>query len=142
MTTYSKAGIVFVIVVLFSAVVLIQQHLALQSLEYAPEADIGPTLPGVPAPLPRLVNLKTEACIHCRRMIPIFAELKQEYADKFTLHTFDIERTPQAGRAFGLVRTLPTLVFMDQAGQIIFRFEGYMSKAEILDRWKRLGLSL
>lgn len=142
MTTYTKAGIVFVILAFFSAVALIQQHVTQKSLEYAPEASLGPALPGVPAALPRLVNLKTEACIHCRRMIPVFAELEQEYGGIFTLHTFDIERTPQAGRAFGPVRSLPTLVFMDPAGQIIFRFEGYMSKAEILDRWKRLGLTL
>lgn len=142
MTSFSKAGIVVVIVVLFAAVALIQQHLGLQSLDYGPETDPAPALPGVPAPLPRLVNLKTEACIHCKRMIPVLAELERQFADKFTVYTFDVGRNQRAGTAFGVIRTLPTLVFMDQAGQELFRFEGYLSKAEILDRWRRLGLQV
>jgi thioredoxin 1 len=142
MTSFSKAGIVTVIVVLFAAVALIQQHVSTRSMEYGPEADPGPTLPGVPAKLPRLVNLKTEACIHCKRLIPVLAELEQQFSDKFTVHTFDVAHNQRAGTAFGPIRTVPTLIFMNQAGRELFRFEGYLSKAEILDRWRRLGLQV
>ncbi|HDQ39501.1 MAG TPA: thioredoxin [Desulfonatronum sp.] len=142
MTSYSKTGIVVVIVVLFAAVGLIQQHISMHSMEYGPESDPGPALPDVPSELPRLVNLKTEACIHCKRMIPVLEELQRQFTDKFTIYTFDVQRNQRAGTAFGVIRTLPTLVFMDQAGRELFRFEGYMSKAEILDRWRRLGLQV
>jgi len=139
MTSYSKVGTVVVLVTLFALVGLIQHYTAIQSLEFCPEADPGPALPGVPAELPRLVNLKTENCIHCKRMIPILAELKQEYNSAFTIYTFDIGRRPEIGRAFGTIRILPTLVFFDPAGREVYRFEGYMSKAEILQRFRSLG---
>lgn len=142
MTSFSKAGIVFVIVVLFTAVAMIQQHLSLQSQERGLEQDPGPALPGAPADLPRLVNLTSETCLHCKRMVPVLAELEERFAAAFTVYSFDIGRNQLAGRAFGTIRILPTLIFMDQAGHELYRFEGYMSKAEILDRWERLGISL
>lgn len=142
MTSFSKFGIVSVLVILFASVALIQQHLALQSEEFGPEQDPAPALPGVPADLPRLVNLTTETCIHCKRMVPVLAELKDNFASTFSVYSFDIARNQKASRSFGTIRTLPTLIFMDQAGHELYRFEGYMSKAEILDRWERLGLTL
>jgi thioredoxin 1 len=142
MTTNKKIGIVAVIVVLFASVALIQHQLAIQSQQYGPEVDAGPALPGVPADLPRLVNLKTQDCIHCKRMIPVLAELRDEYGQAFSIYTFDVGVRPDLGRAFGIGSTVPTLVFFDQHGREIYRFEGYMSKAEILARWERLGLRI
>lgn len=142
MTSFSKVGIAVILVVLFASVALIQQHFAMQSVEYAPETDMAPALPGVPGPLPRLVNLKTESCIQCKRMIPILAELERQFAGKFVTYTFDIDKTPQAGMSFGTIRILPTLIFFDQAGRELYRFEGYMSKNEILERWRHLGVTL
>lgn len=142
MTSFSKAGVVMVIVVLFAAVALIQHHISMQAMDVQAELDPGPVLPGVPTELPRLVNLKTEACIQCKRMVPILDELEQQYADNFTVHTFDVGRNQAAGMAFGPIRIVPTLVFMGRDGRELYRFEGYMSKAEIMDRWERLGVAL
>ena len=142
MTSFSKAGMVAVIVVLIAAVALIQQHIAIQSMEYGPEDDLGPVLPGVPASLPRLLNLKNEVCIQCKRMIPVLAELGELFGDRFTIHTYDVDRNRDARTAFGVIRTLPTLIFMDQSGRELFRFEGYMSKAEVMERWRSLGVVL
>ncbi|WP_052813098.1 thioredoxin family protein [Desulfonatronum thioautotrophicum] len=139
MTSYSKAGIAIVLVVLFASVALIQQYTT-QSQQFGPEVDPAPALPGVPGELPRLVNLKTENCIHCRRMIPVLAELEQDYTADLTIYTFDVGVQPEIGRSFGTIRTVPTLVFMDQAGRELYRFEGYMSKEEILHRFRSLGL--
>lgn len=142
MTPFSKAGIVALIVVLFATVALIQQYQSMQSLEYGPEENLDPVLPGVSADLPRLVNLKTETCIQCKRMIPVLAELERQFSDRFTVHTFDVGRNQRAGTAFGAIRIVPTLIFMDQAGRELYRFEGYMSKAEILERWQALGVTI
>ena len=140
MTSYSKVGTIVVLVALFASVGLIQHYTATQSLEFGPEVDPGPALPGMPGDLPRLVNLKTENCIHCKRMIPILTKLEQEYDAAFTIYTFDIGRRPDIGQAFGTIRILPTLVFFDPAGREVYRFEGYMSEVEILQRFRSLGL--
>ncbi|SDB25845.1 thioredoxin 1 [Desulfonatronum thiosulfatophilum] len=141
MTTYSKAGILVIIVALFASVALIQHYTITQS-QYGPEVDPGPALPGVAAELPRLVNLKTQNCIHCKRMVPVLRELEEQYADAFSIYTFDVGVSPEIGRSFGTIRTVPTLVFMDQSGREVYRFEGYMSKSEVLERWRSLGLSV
>jgi len=143
MTSFSKAGIVAFIVVLFATVALIQQYQSMQSLEHASEEkNLDPVLPGVPADLPRLVNLKTEACIQCKRMIPVLAELERQFSDRFTVHTFDVGTGQRAGTVFGAIRIVPTLIFMDQSGRELYRFEGYMSKAAILERWEALGVTI
>jgi thioredoxin 1 len=142
MTSFSKGGIAVVLIVLFASVALIQQHITTQSLEYGVDFDPAPALPGVPAQLPRLVNLKTESCIHCKRMIPVLLELQNQYAQAFTIYTFDVGTYPEIGRSFGGIRTVPTLVFFDQSGRELYRFEGYMSKSEILHRWRRLGFEV
>lgn len=139
MTAYSKIGIAVVLVVLFASVAMIQ-HYTTNSHQYGPEVDPAPALPGVPGESPRLVNLKTENCIHCKRMIPVLAELEQEYNASLTVYTFDVGVRPEIGRSFGTVRIVPTLVFMDQDGHEVYRFEGYMSKMEILERFRSFGL--
>lgn len=141
MTSYTKAGIIVVLLALFASVGLIQHYTVTQSRMTGPEIDPAPALPGVPGELPRLVNLKTEACIHCKRMVPILAELEQEYAEAFRIYTFDVGVRPDIGRSFGTVRTLPTLIFFDQDGKEVLRYEGYMSKADILYRFESLGLT-
>lgn len=142
MTSLSKAGIATLIVVLFATVALIQQYQSMQSMEYVAEEDLTPVLPGVSANLPRLVSLKTETCNQCKRMIPVLAELERQFSDKFTVHAFDVDRNQRAGTVFGAIRTLPTLIFMDQAGRELYRFEGFMSKAEILERWQAMGVTI
>jgi thioredoxin 1 len=142
MTSFRKAGIVVFIVALFATVVLIQQHQSRQSLNMPLNDNLDQVLPGVSSGLPRLVNLKTEMCIQCERMLPVLAELKRQFSDKFTVHTFDVGRNQRAGTAFGAIHVMPTLIFMNQAGQELYRFEGYMSKAEILERWQVLGVAI
>ncbi len=141
MTSYTKAGILIVILALFASVGLIQHYTVTQSQLTGPEIDPGPALPGVPGDLPRLVNLKTENCIHCKRMVPVLAELKQDYGEAFRIYTFDIGVHPDIGRAYGTIRILPTLVFFDREGREVLRYEGYMSKADILYRFESLGLT-
>ena len=141
MTSYSKAGIIVVLMALFASVGLIQHYTATQSQLTGPEVDPAPALPGVPGELPRLVNLKTENCIHCKRMIPILAELERGYGEAFHIYTFDIGVHPDIGRSFGTIRVLPTLIFFDQEGREVLRYEGYMSKADILYRFQSLGLT-
>jgi len=135
MTSYSKAGIIVVLMALFASVGLIQHYTATQSQLTGPEADPAPALPGVAG-----VNLKTENCIHCKRMVPILAELERGYGEALRIYTFDVGLRPDIGRSFGTIRALPTLIFFDHEGREVLRYEGYMSKADILHRFQSLGL--
>ena len=94
-----------------------------------------------PARLPRLLDLGGEKCTICRKMAPILAELKVEYAGRLAVETIDVNRNPDVGEKHG-IRLIPTLIFFDASGEEIFRHEGFASKKDILETWKVFGIDL
>jgi thioredoxin 1 len=52
----------------------------------------------------------------------------------------DVWQNPDAGKAYG-IGMIPTQIFYDGTGRELFRHEGFFSRQEILDTWKRLGFS-
>jgi len=93
------------------------------------------------AGVPRLVDLGAGKCIPCIMMAPILEELKKEYAGRLRVETIDVWENPEAGRKFG-IRLIPTQIFYDASGKELYRHEGYMSKEDILAKWKELGVDL
>ena len=96
--------------------------------------------PAAPASLPRLVDLGSKICIQCRMMAPILDELKAEYAGQFAVEFIDVREDREAGYHYK-IRAIPTQVFIDAAGNELFRHEGFYSKADILAKWKALGVN-
>ncbi len=93
------------------------------------------------AALPRLVDLGADKCIPCKMMAPVLKELKQEYAGRLEVVFIDVWKAPDAGKAYG-IHLIPTQIFYDPSGKELFRHEGFFSKADILAKWKELGVSL
>ncbi len=89
--------------------------------------------------IPRLVDLGAGKCIPCKMMAPILDSLKKEYDGKFQVDVFDVWKDPQIGTKYG-VRVIPTQIFYDASGKELFRHEGFMSKEDILAKWKQLGI--
>jgi thioredoxin 1 len=93
------------------------------------------------AKLPRLVDLGADKCIPCKEMAPILAKLKKEYAGNLDVEFIDVWKQPDAGKAYG-IRLIPTQIFYDAEGKELFRHEGFFSEADILAKWKELGVVL
>lgn len=91
--------------------------------------------------LPRLVDLGAGKCIPCKMMAPILEELKTEYAGRFKVDFIDVWENPDAGKGYG-IRIIPTQIFYDASGKELFRHEGFFSKADILAKWKELGIDI
>ena len=91
------------------------------------------------AKLPRLVDLGADKCIPCKKMAPILARMKQEYAGKMEVEFIDVWKQPDAGKAYG-IRLIPTQLFFDAQGKELFRHEGFISEEDILAKWKELGI--
>jgi len=91
--------------------------------------------------LPRLVDVGASKCIPCKMMAPILEELKKEYAGKFDVLFVDVWKNPKEGQKYG-IRIIPTQIFYDASGKERFRHEGFMSKDDILARWRELGVNL
>jgi thioredoxin 1 len=91
--------------------------------------------------LPRLVDLGADKCIPCKLMAPILEELKKEYVGRLDVVFIDVWKDRDAGAPYN-IRVIPTQIFYDAAGKERFRHEGFISKEEILKKWRELGVDL
>ncbi len=96
---------------------------------------------GVEASIPRLVCLGAGKCIPCKQMEPVREALREEFDGRLAIEYHDVWKDGDIGRRFG-IRVIPTSVFFDAEGNELYRQEGFMSKEEILNRWKQLGIEL
>jgi thioredoxin 1 len=97
-----------------------------------------------PAPtqkLPRLVDLGAKSCVPCKMMAPILEELRNEYKGKLQVEIIDVYEDRSAGDRYR-IRFIPTQIFFDPSGKELFRHIGFISKEDILAKWKELGFNL
>jgi len=90
--------------------------------------------------LPRLLDLGSKTCLPCTLMAPILDELRKEYAGRMRVEFIDVAETPEAIKTYG-IEGIPTQIFYDAAGQERDRHWGFMSKEDILAKWKELGVT-
>ncbi|MEW5826228.1 MAG: thioredoxin family protein [Candidatus Bipolaricaulota bacterium] len=93
------------------------------------------------AKLPRLVDLGASTCIPCREMAPILEELGRTHKAYFEVVFIDVRKTPSEAREYG-IRVIPTQIFYDADGRELFRHVGFYSKAQILAKWRALGVDV
>lgn len=91
------------------------------------------------AALPRLVDLGAGTCIPCKAMAPILQELREEQAGVFEVIFIDVWKNPPAAEPFH-INLIPTQIFFDAEGKELWRHEGFLGKAEILAKWRELGV--
>ncbi len=90
--------------------------------------------------LPKLLDLGAKSCIPCKMMAPILEELTKEYAGRFEVEFIDvwIKENAEKAKAYG-IQTIPTQIFFGKDGKELWRHEGFISKTDILAKWKELG---
>jgi len=93
------------------------------------------------AALPRLVDLGAGKCMACKMMTPVLNELKDEYKGRLVVEVLDIGDDPALIEVFN-IRVIPTQIFYDAADNELYRHEGFMSKSDIVAKWKELGIVL
>jgi len=91
--------------------------------------------------LPRLVDLGAGQCIPCKMMAPILERLQKEYRDSLEVVVIDVWKDPGAAQSYR-IRVIPTQIFYDASGRELFRHEGFLSREEILKKWRELGIDL
>ncbi len=91
--------------------------------------------------MPRLVEFGAEWCPPCKLMVPILKELTSEYAGTFRVESIDIDEHRDLAKKEG-IKNIPTFIFYDASGRELHRQVGFMSKSQILGKWRELGLAL
>ena len=102
--------------------------------EYTPEQITGQGLPV-------LIDIGAGTCIPCKLMAPILEELRKELEGRCVVQFIDLNKFPDAAQVYG-IRVMPTQIFYDASGKERFRHEGFYAKADILTKWKELGVDL
>ncbi len=93
------------------------------------------------AHLPRLVELGSADCPYCRMLAPVLEELKREYAGQLQVNSIDVDNNAAAKSAFA-VHAVPTLLFVDTSGNVLWRHEGFLPKEDILAKLKEFNIEL
>ena len=135
----NKIGKILIVVVLVAAVVIV---IAIKYTKPSADANQPSNQISTPtSPLPKLVDIGAGTCIPCKLMAPILEELKKELADRLVVQFVDLNKFPEAAQTYR-IRFMPTQIFYDASGKELFRHEGFMSKEDILAKWKELGVDL
>ncbi len=91
--------------------------------------------------LPRLIDLGADKCIPCKAMAPILEGLKKDFASTFGVEFIDVWKNPQEADKYG-VKIIPTQIFFDASGKELFRHQGFLSKEDILAKWREFGVEV
>jgi thioredoxin 1 len=91
--------------------------------------------------LPRLVDLGAGKCVSCKAMTPVLDGLRKDFAGKLQVDFIDVWQDRAAAEPWRIAM-IPTQVFLAPDGRELWRHEGFISREEILARWKDLGLAL
>ena len=145
LSTPTKSAIVIVVFVLIGATFYFESR---RSSKQAPQESPTARLSAVKvrgesprASLPRLVELGADRCLPCKMMAPILEELRREYAGSLKIESIDVWKNPDATKEYG-IRVIPTQIFYDASGKELFRHVGFLSKQDIMAKWKDLGITI
>lgn len=90
--------------------------------------------------IPRLLDLGADKCVPCKMMAPILEELKEDYAGIMAVDFIDVWKNPASAEPYG-IRVIPTQIFFSADGTELFRHEGFLSREDILAKWRELGVT-
>lgn len=87
-----------------------------------------------------MMDLGATSCIPCKMMVPVMDELAKELKGKADIQFVDVNKRRDLAQKF-LIYTIPTQIFFDRTGKELFRHEGFYPKADIMAKFKELGLN-
>ncbi|HEX2965023.1 MAG TPA: thioredoxin family protein [Syntrophorhabdaceae bacterium] len=93
------------------------------------------------ARLPRVVDVGADKCIPCIMMAPELEKLRKEYAGALEVQFVDVWKYPEEANKYR-VRGIPTQIFYDSTGKERARHLGYISKEDILAKFKELDVTI
>lgn len=88
----------------------------------------------------RLVELGSTSCQSCKAMHEELARLRQDCGTSIDVEEIDVWRDKDAARRYG-IKVIPTQVFFDSKGREVDRHVGFLTRAEIKQRFAQRGFA-
>lgn len=89
---------------------------------------------------PVLVDFGSNSCIPCRQLRPILHEIKKEQEGKLEVLVIDVNKHQNLSSEYR-IQVIPTLVFFDSTGKEMFRHQGFLPKAALMEQLTKIGVS-
>ncbi len=87
-----------------------------------------------------MLDLGAHKCIPCKMMAPVIKDLSAEYDGRAAIVFIDVWENREIPPLFN-IRTIPTQIFYDVYGKEVYRHEGFMDKAAIVNILKKIGVN-
>lgn len=91
--------------------------------------------------IPLLVALGRNQCTPCKMMAPALDQLRRDYKGRLNIEFIDIREHPEAVKKYA-IHGIPFQILYDASGKELKRHYGYMSRDEILNMLRELGVEL
>jgi thioredoxin 1 len=99
-----------------------------------PAASSSGPAPAVYVPgMVTVVDLGAKTCIPCKLMVPVLAEVEQEFKGRAAVVFIDVYKYGELANQLR-VRAIPTQIFYDRKGREVARHEGFMDKKTLSDK--------
>ena len=89
---------------------------------------------------PVLVDFGSNSCLPCRQLRPILQEIRKEQEGKVEVLVIDVYKYQDLAREFG-IQAIPTIILFDSNAKEVFRNQGFMPKAAIMEQTRKVGVS-
>ena len=143
-----KIAIVATVAIAVVVVIIAKHNNSDQESALPPDAHPGSTAVAAQGPeqltgqgRPALIDLGAGTCVPCKLMAPILEDLKTMCAGTMDVHVLDVHENDDLILQYA-IKVIPTQIFYDASGKELFRHEGFISKEDILAKWKELGIEL
>ena len=86
-----------------------------------------------------MIDLGATECVPCKMMAPILKKLEAAYRDRAVIAFIDVWKHRDQASRFG-IRAIPTQIFFDPDGKEVYRHQGFMNEAAIVEQLTRMGV--
>ena len=133
MNNTAKIMIFIILIVTVAAVIMLKQR---RSASDFPDLDTT-----ADPNLPRIVDVGAGTCTACKMMATVLDQLRSEYASRLRVEYYDVRDDPNVIAEYS-VMIIPTQILYDASGKELFRHEGFLSKEDIVSKFKQSGVEL